>query len=128
MKPIEKNELLNSWEQAFSRGVVASPRISFFASRRLHAGLSLSLVLILLLGSFITAASQQTAPASSPQPAKSAKPAEQMVPMRDGVKLATSIFLPQGKGPWPVVLVRTPYGRDLQATGNSLWTNREFAL
>ncbi len=34
-----------------------------------------------------------------------------MVPMRDGVKLATELFLPPGKGPWPVVLMRTPYGR-----------------
>lgn len=36
-----------------------------------------------------------------------------MVPMRDGVKLCTELFLPQGKGdgPWPVVLQRTPYSR-----------------
>lgn len=37
---------------------------------------------------------------------------EEMVPMRDGVKLATSIYLPDGNGPWPVVLTRTPYGKD----------------
>lgn len=34
-----------------------------------------------------------------------------MVPMRDGVKLATNVFLPAGEGPWPVVLSRTPYGK-----------------
>jgi predicted acyl esterase len=39
-----------------------------------------------------------------------------MMPMRDGVKLATEVFIPPGEGPWPVVLVRTPYGR-LQPTG-----------
>jgi predicted acyl esterase len=33
------------------------------------------------------------------------------VPMRDGVRLATEIFFPEGDGPWPVVLMRTPYGR-----------------
>ena len=33
------------------------------------------------------------------------------VPMRDGVALATMLALPKGEGPWPVVLVRTPYGR-----------------
>src|SRR6266403_1611142 len=110
MKPIQKNELLSSLEQASCRGVIGSPRIRFSAARCLRVGLSLSLVPIFLLGSFITAASQQPAPASSQQPVKSAKPAEQMVPMRDGVRLATSIFLPQGKGPWPAVLVRTPYG------------------
>ncbi len=35
----------------------------------------------------------------------------QMVPMRDGIKLATDIYLPSGNGPFPVVLMRTPYGR-----------------
>jgi len=34
-----------------------------------------------------------------------------MMPLRDGVKLATDIFLPEGDGPWPVVLIRTPYSR-----------------
>ncbi|HEY8591625.1 MAG TPA: CocE/NonD family hydrolase [Sphingomicrobium sp.] len=31
------------------------------------------------------------------------------VPMRDGVRLDTSVFLPKGPGPFPSVLVRTPY-------------------
>lgn len=34
-----------------------------------------------------------------------------MVPMRDGVKLATEVCLPSGEGPWPVLMIRTPYGR-----------------
>jgi predicted acyl esterase len=34
-----------------------------------------------------------------------------MVPMSDGVRLATDVYLPDGDGPWPVRLVRTPYGR-----------------
>ena len=38
---------------------------------------------------------------------------EEMVTMRDGVHLATSIYLPPGEGPWPVVLTRTPYGKDM---------------
>jgi hypothetical protein len=36
-----------------------------------------------------------------------------MVPMRDGVRLATLVYLPDGEGatgPFPVVFVRTPYG------------------
>ncbi|NPV46562.1 MAG: CocE/NonD family hydrolase [Armatimonadetes bacterium] len=33
------------------------------------------------------------------------------VPMRDGVTLATTVYLPLGEGPWPVVLVRTAYNR-----------------
>ncbi len=34
-----------------------------------------------------------------------------MTPMRDGVNLATEVFLPPGTGPWPAVLTRTAYGR-----------------
>jgi len=36
-----------------------------------------------------------------------------MVPMRDGVRLATLVYLPDGpgvEGPFPVVFIRTPYG------------------
>ena len=34
-----------------------------------------------------------------------------MVPMRDGVRLETVLFIPNGpSGPWPVLLQRTPYG------------------
>lgn len=36
---------------------------------------------------------------------------EVMVPMRDGIKLATNVFLPEGSGPSPVVITRTPYGK-----------------
>src|SRR5258708_1912373 len=35
-----------------------------------------------------------------------------MVEMRDGVRLATSLHLPDGPGPFPVILERPPYGRD----------------
>ena len=35
-----------------------------------------------------------------------------MVPMRDGVRLATNVWMPDGP-PAPVLLVRTPYGKDL---------------
>lgn len=31
------------------------------------------------------------------------------VVMRDGVKLVTEVYLPDGEGPWPVVLIRNPY-------------------
>lgn len=34
----------------------------------------------------------------------------ELVPMRDGVRLGTHIWFPEGQGPWPVVLIRTPYG------------------
>ena len=33
------------------------------------------------------------------------------MPLRDGVKLATDLFIPDGPGPWPAALLRTPYSR-----------------
>ena len=41
-------------------------------------------------------------------------PAKQtvMVAMNDGIKLATDVFLPPGAGPFPVVLMRTPYDKN----------------
>jgi putative CocE/NonD family hydrolase len=35
----------------------------------------------------------------------------EMIAMRDGIRLATDIYLPDGPGPFPVVMERTPYGR-----------------
>lgn len=35
------------------------------------------------------------------------------VPMRDGVELSTDLYLPDGPGPFPVVLSRTPYNNTL---------------
>jgi len=32
-----------------------------------------------------------------------------LVPMRDGVGLATDVYLPKGEGPFPVVFIKTPY-------------------
>lgn len=34
-----------------------------------------------------------------------------VVPMRDGALLAADVYLPDGAGPWPTLLTRTPYGR-----------------
>lgn len=33
------------------------------------------------------------------------------VSMRDGVRLATDVYLPEGDGPWPVIFLRFPYNK-----------------
>jgi putative CocE/NonD family hydrolase len=38
------------------------------------------------------------------------------VPMRDGVKLKADVFRPAGGDRWPVVMIRTPYDRQLGST------------
>ena len=52
-----------------------------------------------------------------------------MVPMRDGVKLATSVFLPQAPGSYPVLLMRTPYGKP-ESPGDDMkkYINDGFAV
>lgn len=41
---------------------------------------------------------------------------EEFAVMRDGVKLAANVFKPAGRGPWPVVMSRTPYLKDGRET------------
>jgi putative CocE/NonD family hydrolase len=33
------------------------------------------------------------------------------VPMRDGVLLRADVYRPDGEGPWPVIVARTPYSK-----------------
>ena len=42
-----------------------------------------------------------------------------MVPMRDGVKLATDVYRPNEEGPFPVLLARLPYNKDLPQVAQS---------
>ncbi len=47
------------------------------------------------------------------QAALSASPQTHMVAMRDGVKLATDVYVPDGDGPWPTIFLRFPYNKAL---------------
>lgn len=51
-----------------------------------------------------------------------------MVPMRDGVKLATDVYLPEGEGPWPVLLSRTPYNKNGFGGMSSEAGKRDYVL
>ncbi len=62
--------------------------------------------------------------ANAQQPTKQ----EVMMPMRDGVKLATNIYLPAGEGPWPVVLTRTPYNKNGADLSAKIYNERGYAL
>ncbi len=50
--------------------------------------------------------------------AGAAVPEAIQVPMRDGVKLAAHLYRPDTKGRFPILLLRTPYGRTAQLTPN----------
>jgi len=43
------------------------------------------------------------------QPEAQPEKSEEFATMRDGVKLAADVYKPEGEGPWPVILMRTPY-------------------
>jgi len=52
-----------------------------------------------------------------------------MVEMADGTHLATDVYLPDGPGPWPVLLYRTPYGKDSDSVGSwPGWNERGYAV
>ncbi len=53
---------------------------------------------------------------------------EAQVPMRDGVKLAANIFLPQAEGRFAVILIRTPYGKGTELGANDSFVNHGFAV
>jgi uncharacterized protein len=84
---------------------------------------------IVILAVLVAVSSGGAIRAQSPQPAPvRSNKLDLMVPMRDGIKLATTVYEPEGDGPWPIVLIRTPYGRTTQSIGNEKWTARGFAM
>lgn len=55
--------------------------------------------------------------------------AEVKIPMRDGVRLAANIFRPNGDGPWPVILSRTPYGKqDEKWPGGKDYSSKGYVM
>ena len=53
------------------------------------------------------------------------KPTTYMVPMRDGVKLATDVYLPKGNpSPRGVILIRTPYDKNSMKLLGSNWAGQ----
>ena len=62
---------------------------------------------------------QPSAHAQQSDPAAAFAEQEVMIPMRDGVRLHTTIFVPRAAhGPLPIILTRTPYG--IEHAGSSL--------
>lgn len=72
--------------------------------------MNLASIFLRLLALLVTIAPVATTAAEEGQAAYSFV-ADIRIPMRDGVQLAANIFRPKGDGPWPVILIRTPYGK-----------------
>ncbi|HVQ01820.1 MAG TPA: CocE/NonD family hydrolase [Candidatus Thermoplasmatota archaeon] len=57
------------------------------------------------------------------------KPTTYMVPMRDGVKLATDVYLPKGTpAPRGVILIRTPYDKNTMKLLGSNWAGNGYRV
>lgn len=65
--------------------------------------------------------------AAEPTPPPPAKQTV-MVLMRDGTRLATDLFLPAGAGPFPTILIRTPYNKDAGAGLGAEGVRRGYAV
>ncbi len=72
-----------------------------------HFAVASALALTFVSGHALAQAAPAAAVASADRPFS-----EEIAVMRDGVKLAGNVFKPAGKGPWPVVVSRTPYLKD----------------
>jgi len=84
---------------------------------------ALALASVLALGGLGPVAVAQPAAQAQAQPAWPGLPpgaVEEYAVMRDGTRLAANVFKPQGRGPWPVVLSRTPYLKDGRGSGPQL--------
>ena len=52
-----------------------------------------------------------------------------MAPMRDGVKLATDLYFPEGSdGPWPLILIRTPNYRERYDRFGNYFSNHGYVV
>lgn len=88
---------------------------------RINRGLKITLVTLLLLGTGVyllraplitLALDTATAPFIGPHPPfthRAQAVQTTTVAMRDGTQLHTRLYLPEGSGPWPALLVRDPY-------------------
>src|SRR5678816_776573 len=73
-----------------------------------------------------------TADLKAQVPQTNTEATEFMVPMRDGIKLATDVYLPgadSGSAParYPAILIRTPYGKGMRGQATP-WLNEGYAV
>lgn len=90
-------------------------------NRMKRLALASAAVVLAAAGGFGPALSQTRAPAAQAQgeaawPGLPPGAVEETMTLRDGVRLAANVYKPEGKGPWPVVLSRTPYLKDGRVT------------
>lgn len=81
-----------------------------------HLALASALALSLAAGPTAPALAQTPPAADAAWPGLPPGAVEEYAAMRDGTRLAANVYKPAGKGPWPVILSRTPYLKDGRRT------------
>lgn len=51
-----------------------------------------------------------------------------LVPMRDGVALATDLYLPESEAKHPLIHIRTPYKKEMQELEGRYWARRGYVV
>ena len=81
--------------------------------KRLQMGLRFSLLFVLAIAWMVAPNGSGSMEAGSEQATPEVRVERNaLVPMSDGVRLAADVYLPEGDGPFPVLLTRTPYNKD----------------
>ena len=94
--------------------------------RYLTTAMTLATALVLILSDEGRAQTQQRGRFDPLEPGE-VDHREIMVPMRDGVRLATSVYIPEGEGPWPVIVSRTPYNKRAPSRRSLKYLNAGYA-
>ena len=81
-----------------------------------------------ILSVLLVATSIGVAGGGSQQPSSDPACRIEWAPMRDGVKLATEVYLPASPGTHPVIMTRTPYNRRYTASGSNCDNKRLIEL
>src|SRR5262245_26651060 len=117
------------WWHGWARGGIvwrcASDAIGEGFMRMMMRLLVLTLVAALAAPGIFAQDSKQAAPAAAQQQS-TPRHEDVMIKMRDGIELGTTIYYPEGDGPWPVVVCRTPYNKNGMGRGAGRYTNAGF--
>jgi uncharacterized protein len=99
-------------------------RNSLFAKAMIGAVMPYLLATLATVIASTVATAQISTAAPSPAPTQH----DVFIRMRDGVRLGADIYLPPGKGPFPVLLSITPYGKEVPGQFSVDWIANGYAI
>lgn len=83
---------------------------------------------VALIGLVLTLDARAQTPQGRDRPPAVEPSQSVMLPMRDDTLLSTKVFLPEGDGPWPAILTRTPYNQAPYARRATRYTDAGYVF